>query len=292
MYGKTVCAVALWALVATGVQAGGSIAQVRKSAEMSMRVTGTVQIERDGSTGAFALEQAGKLPRPVEALVAAVVPQWRFEPVVVDGAPAPVRTRMSLRVVASPRDDGTYSLRVAGADFGDDSKLPAEEKVTAAKLRPPRYPEAAYRAGVQGTVFALVRIGRSGTVEDAAIEQVNLTVVGTPRQMEQGRDALADSAMRTLKTWTFRPPTKGPEAARETWVARVPVTFALCDSRVACERRDEAAGQWQAYIPGPRHRPAWVDERDANGSPDAVASNGGVRLVGDGPRLLTSLDNG
>lgn len=292
MYKQAGFALVLWALLTPGAQAGSSIAEVRRSAEMSMRVTGTLDIEPDGHTGSHALEQAAALPEEVVALVAAAVPRWRFEPIVVAGVAVPARTRMSLRVVASPRDDGTYALRIAGADFGDDSKLAPEEKIGSGKLRPPRYPTAAYQAGVQGTVFVLVRFGRSGTVDDAAIEQVNLTVVGTTRQMEEGREQLGNAAMKAVKAWTFRPPTKGPDAARDTWSARVPVSFSLCDSRVACDERDDAAGKWQAYVPGPRYRPAWVEPDDANGSPDALAANGGAALVGSGPKLLTPLDNG
>lgn len=285
-------AMALWVLLSAGVHAGSSIDEVRKSAEMSMLVTGTLEIEPDGRTGTHTLEQAAALPESVVALVASAVEQWRFEPIVVEGAAVPARTRMSLRVVASPRSDGTYALRIAGADFGDDSKLAPEEKIASDKLRPPRYPERAYSAGVQGTVYLIVRFGRSGAVDDAAVEQVNLTVVGNARQMEQGREQLADSALKAVKSWKFRPPTKGPDAARDKWTARVPVSFALCDSRSACDKDKEGAGKWRAYIPGPRHRPAWVDARDANGSPDALASNGAANLVGDGPKLLTPLDNG
>ena len=273
---RIIMGVALWACALAASAAGP--AAVRKQVEMSMLVTGTIDIGPDGGVRAHVLDGREALPPGVVTLIDGVLPQWRFEPPRVEGKPVIARTKMSLRIVAKRQEDDSYVVGVRGYNFGEPAGVPGES-VTSDHLSSPAYPEAAYRAGIKGTVYLLLRIGREGKVEEAVAEQVNLTVVGNERQMRLGRDALSRAALNKAKSWVFNPPTKGKAADGPFWSVRVPVDFQFTGEKSA------ANGEWEAYVPGPQIKPWWVDG-DALGSPDAMIA-GGLYQVGDGPRLLT-----
>lgn len=280
-------AMILWAFAAGAFAAGKD--EVRKQAESSMLVTGTVDIDAEGHVERHALDKREALPPAVVELIDRHAPGWRFEPVLVDGRPVKARAKMSLRLVASRLADDAFQLRIQSGVFGDDGTAAREQRVTSGKMRPPEYPPDAYRVGVQGTVYLVLRIGRDGKVEDAVAEQVNLTVVGTEEQMRSGREALAGAAMKAARRWQFVPPTAGSEVDAEFWSVRVPVEFALTD-RVGSKQGKY--GQWDAYIPGPRQTAPWIlEELNASDSPDSYAANG-VHTVGEGLRLLTPLGDG
>ena len=270
--------------------------EIRAQVENSMLVRGTVDIDRDGRATGVALHQADKLPAGVVRLVDTAVATWRFEPVLVDGVPADVRTRMSLRVVATPQGDDAFAISLRSASFGldapdeaarvagGDDNATIRHKTTA----PPKYPPSSYQQGIQGTVYLVARIDRSGRVEDVVAEQVNLTVYGTPRQMESGRKDLAEASMRAARRWSFHVPTEGDAAAQPYWSVRVPVSFAISDSRLA--RDEDEYGAWETYLPGPRTPAPWGDDDSRSaGSPDALP-DGALSLVGSGPKLLTPLE--
>lgn len=267
----------------------GGRAAVRKQMEMSMLVTGSIDIGSDGSVSAHAVDQPGKIPPGVLQLVGQAVPRWRFEPILVDGRAVPARARMGLRVVARQQDDGTYTLGIRSASFGEEDAA-EEESVTAARMTPPRYPVAAAASNVSGTVYLVLKIGRAGAVEDVVDEQVNLTVLGTEMQMQHARRLLANAAKVAARNWEFRVPTRGGQADDPYWSARVPVEFALDDGAGKPRNVDPAYGSWQAYIPGPRTEAPWARDSASN-APDAMVA-GGVYPTGSGPRLLTPLTQG
>lgn len=256
---------------------------VRKQVEASTVVTGTIEIEPDGSVSAHRLDQPEVLPEGISALAAQVVPGWRFEPIMVDGRPAPVRAKMSLRVVAKKQGNDGFLLSIRSAAFGADAGAPGET-VTSKQMRLPRFPVDAVRSGVAGTVFLVLRIGQQGQVEDVVAERVNLRVIGSEQQMKRGRDLLADASVVAARKWTFAVPDAGPDAGRAFWNVRVPVDYTFD------RPRKPAYGEWEAYVPGPYQRAPWVAS-DAEGSQhgsDALIA-GGVYPLGSGPRLLTPL---
>lgn len=274
-------------LCGVGAEARAGTAAVRKQAEMSVLVTGDIVIDKEGRVAAHELDQMEKLPPEVVKLLGNVVPAWRFEPVVVDGRVVRARAKMGLRVIASPLDDGNYRLRIGSVSFGDEEQAAAEKHIADArqKLTPPSYPPAAYRAGIRGTVYLLVKINPRGDVDDVATEQVNLTVVGNERQMEQGRKLLADASVAAARKWLFNVPTHEDLGDDGYLVVRVPIDYQFSDQKVV------RYGQWSAYIPGPRQQPAWVEDEDARQSPDAMIA-GTAYPVGRGPKLLTPLTEG
>ncbi|MBD9470607.1 TonB family protein [Pseudoxanthomonas sp. PXM01] len=278
----------MWLLVLALAWAPGAGAQnagaVRKQAEASMRVTGSISIAVDGSVESVELDTPEKLPDGIPAFVGRNVATWRFEPVMVDGQPRRALTRMSALLVGRSLGDGQMEISIRGADFGDYEAMPEAERVSAKQMRPPGYPMAAAQGGVQGTAYLLLKIERDGTVGDVIAEQVNLRIVANESQMNQHRDRFARAAMAAARKWTFAPPTVGAQATQPYWVVRVPVDFNFGEAR--------RYGKWAVYIPGPRMSPAWAPADEAPGfSPEALA-DGGVHLAGNtrGPKLLTPLD--
>jgi TonB family protein len=253
---------------------------VRRQVELSMVITGSADIEEDGSVSAHRIDNAGRVPENVKALVAQVAPHWKFEPIRVDGKPVKARADMYLRLIA--RQTGVpdqYRIEIAGATFG---KSEPGATVSSARMEPPRYPDTAWRLGATGTVYVLVMVGRDGRVRDVAAEQVNLRVIAKEDKLERGRKALADAAMAAARKWTFNPPTNGSDVDADHWIVRVPVTFLINGGPARY-------GRWEDAIPGPRQVPPWADqERDAATSADAVA-DGGLFQLGQGFRLLTPL---
>jgi len=261
---------------------------VRKQVESSMLVTGTIDIEPDGSVSGHRLDQPEKLPKGVVLLIRRSTPDWRFEPVLVDGKAVKARARMSLRVVAKKIDQTSFNVEIRNASFGEEREAPGTQ-VESVGMKPPNYPRAAWSSGITGTVYLVVRIGRQGTVEDVVAEQVNLRVIGSERQMQQGRDLLAQAAVQAARHWTFKPPTLGVHAAEPFWSARIPVDFAFDDDPSISKHGQY--GKWEAYVPGPRQLVPWILESADSESPDAMMA-GGVYQVGQGPRLLTPLGKG
>lgn len=269
-----------WACTASAFAQGP--AAVRKQAESSMLVTGTVDVEADGSVSGYQIDKPQALPEAVTSLLGQAVPSWRFEPVLVNGRPSPVRARMSVRLAARKREGGEYMLSVRSASFGEEPG-DAGETVSARQMKPPSYPMAAAQIGVHGMAYLLLKIGRDGSVEDVFAEQVNLRVIGNERQMQQARKLLADASIRAARNWTFNPPIAGDEVDAPFWIVRVPVDYRLND------KPEPAYGQWEGYVPGPLASAPWIMPTiDSAGSPDALVS-GGIYRVGRGPRLLTLL---
>lgn len=252
---------------------------VRKQAEASMLVRGTLDITPDGRVSSHQLDGADKLPSGVVKLLAERIAQWQFEPVLVDNRAVPARSPMQLRLVAK-RDGDNYLLRIAGATFGapPEGEWPSSQ----GKLAPPRYPKEAAYAGVSGTVYLVLRVGRDGRVEDTVAEQVNLRFVASEGAMTRWRALLANAAASTAKDWKFSPPTRGEEVDAPFWSVRVPVDFTF-------DMKEGKAGEWLAYVPGPRQPVPWRTWDDARLSPDAVAAGGVYPDRPTGPRLLTPL---
>lgn len=269
---------ALLLVFCVGAAAANGRGAVRKQVESTMLLNGTIDLDAQGRVARYTLERQEKLPQPVAGLIARVVPQWRFEPVQVDGQATAVRSDMSLRLVAKKLDNGDYSLAIGGAQFH-----PAQPDAPTGKrkLAPPRYPDAAVLAGVGGTVYVVLKISPDGRVEDTLAEQVNLRIIATERQMGMWRELLAKAALRAAKSWTFDTPVDERDAP--FWSARVPVDF------VAPDQRPIQDHEWHAYVPGPRQPIPWSDDSSASTAADALGA-GGVYPLNGGLRLLSALD--
>lgn len=247
-----------------------------------MLVTGNIQVDTRGKVTGYTLDHKDKLPSGVVRLLDQAVPNWTFEPVLMNGKAVNASTDMSIRVVAKKDSEETYSIGIRGASFGDNSARP-EEQPQAESLAPPDYPENAVRAGVTGTVYLLVRVERDGRVGDVIAEQTNLGVVADEKSMAGWRRRLEDVSIRQSRKWKFVPPLEGKTAGEAFWVVRVPVVYSLDGPP-----KEPLYGVWEGYIPGPRHSSPWGDNEGIGFSPDTLAP-GGAYVAGSGLKLKTEL---
>ena len=274
-----------WALVLIAwVGVAAAAAPARKPIEASMLVTGDIEIDATGQLVGYTLDHPERLPGNVKRLLERQISDWTFQPNAMDGQPVNIRNRMGLLVLATPREDGNFDMRVHDASF-----YPVREEgydIAVVEQKPPSFPRLAAENGVSGIVYLVLRIGADGRVEEAAAEQVNLRVQRSAAEMNRWRGVLARNAIEAAGDWRFSLPQHGELAAQaEPWVVRVPVNYEF-------NLRTETYGQWDPYVPGPRELPAWAGEDDGT-SPAALAA-GGLYPVGrkGGVQLAVPLQDG
>lgn len=260
---------------------------VRKRAEISMLVTGSILVSPDGSVQSYTVDQPDKLPSVVVDVLGKNVPTWKFEPVTVDGKPVLAKARMSVRIVGKRVDDSHDAISIAGAQFGENNHA-TDESISYKTREAPAYPRMAVESRVPGTVYLLLRVDRQGQVADAAVEQVNLGAYGNDIQMERFRRVLADATLKAAVHWTFTIPTTGKHADDKYWVVRVPVNFDLNPAGQSSPR--DAYGHWQVYVPGPRQLVPWVDNKLIAGGADAMPA-GGIHQLDQALHLTTPLSS-
>lgn len=256
-----------------------------KADELSMLVKGTVDIAADGSVTSQSLAKADALPANVRAMVTDAIAKWKFEPVLVDGKPVTSRADMSLLLVATESDQDSLQVRLQSANFSDKQE-DKRGRIQAVSMRPPGYPASAYNAGVVGTVYLALKIGRDGKVEQVVDEQVNLRNRGKPNVLDKARATLAEASIKQAWKWRFQVPSTGADANQPYWTIRVPVSYFMPKggSRQPPEYR---TGTWVAYVPGPRKPIPWKSTPDPGGT--EAMQDGTVYQEGTGPRLLTRL---
>ena len=252
----------LLSLAALGVTHAQS---VRKTAEASMVLTGTVDVNPDGSLHGYTIDKRELVPADVAAIVDKNVSRWTFN--LSSPTTEVIHTKMSLLVLAKPAGDDKYSVTVSGSSFGENGGNNGESVSYKSHDPRPAYPKAAVNARVSGTVFLLLRIGRDGTVEEVVAEQVNLDQYGTSNEMRLYRKMLADASLLAARQWTYNLPTHGKSVNDPYWQVRVPVNFNLLPFG---ERPKETYGRWHGYIPGPRETPQWISQTLLSEAPDAT----------------------
>ncbi|WP_349656161.1 hypothetical protein [Xanthomonas sp. 10-10] len=262
----------------------------RLQIEVSMNVTGELTLTPDGTVTAVTLADEERLPVAVRERIKHSVAAWRFDPVKDDGNALPARLPMSLLLVAKPAEDNQYQVSIRSAHFGGQAEQ--GDGAQAKDMAPPPYPVNAFRGGATGVVYLLLKIGRDGKVEDVAAEQVNLTALVPESKRARWRKEFADASMAKARSWTFTPPTAGPERNAPFWEMRVPVTFDIAASEKDLDAKQK---KWQSYLPGPRQSASWRAQSEttaATDSPDALPGSGLFSVRGEGVRLITPLQEG
>ncbi|MCI1149756.1 energy transducer TonB [Stenotrophomonas maltophilia] len=261
---------------------------VRATAEMSMALSGSIDVAADGSVSKLVLDQRAMLAPGIASFVEGAIRGWQFEPTLHDGKPVAVHAPLRVRLRGKEQNDGSYQISMTSVDFSEyDPK--ATDSVTQKHMPAPRYPEDVFRNGGQGDVLLLVKVARDGTVADVIAEQVNMTVVAPERTMAKMRDLLAKASIGGARKWTFVPPTTGEDSTLDSWTVRVPVTFALNNSD---NGQPERYGRWRAFIPGPRQAAPWRKPDAIEQAGSDLLPAGGVYMVDGtqrGLRLLTPL---
>jgi hypothetical protein len=264
-------------LLCIGVVASAP-ASVRDQVESSLLVTGSIEVDASGEVIAHRIDQPERIYPAVLALVDRAIAGWRFQPAMRNGQPRAMDANMRLFLVARRAGDGEVAVRIASAHFREPG-APETDQVQLERRGRLAFPGVLVRRGVSGTVYVAVRLDREGHVADAAVRQVDLTVIASPADMARWRDLLARPTLAAARRWTFRVPTTGPHAGKDHYTGVLPVAYSF-------NRGPPAYGEWQAYVPGPRADIAWLDE-------DAVASEAlpeGEFAQDAGLRLLTPLE--
>lgn len=224
----------------------------------SMLVTGSISVSAKGWVTHYQLDQADKLPQAVVGMLNTAIPDWRFKPVMRDGKAVPARSRMSLRVLATPVGNQHYRLSLSSSFFGSYN---APGTLQEDNIKPPKYPRIASGDMVQGIVYLLLRVNRDGHVDKVAARKVNLRNSAEAGEMQTWRHELTRAAVHAARQWRFKIPTKGPEAKQPYWYATIPVEFSA---------GPDTYGRWYTYYPGPVQFIPWADKTQlARGSIDS-----------------------
>lgn len=286
MFNKAGIAGLLLSVVATHASAApaSNTQQAARQVQSSMLVTGTIEVNTDGTVATHSIDQVAKLPKGVAGFIDKNVASWTFKPVTHEGRAAKLHNRMNLLLVARKLDGDKYLIRMQAANF-----LPLRQEtqkgheVARRQITPPSYPSRVLSDGVTGTVYLLMKIGRDGRVQDVIAEQVNLRALGSQSQMTRWRNGLADASVRAARNWTYTPPTQGAWVDEPFWMARTPVDFDYYGSTPV------GYGEWSAYIPGPRQSNPWAKQAEAEASPEALAAGGLQQVGSEELKLLTPL---
>lgn len=246
------------------------------NAQLSILVTGKISVSSEGTVTDYSLEDTEALPPSVVKLLETNIPKWRFITSERNGEPAVVNARMSVRVIAEPDGDNSYSAQLGTPWVVNDN---TSEVISTKQHGPPRYPVDAVRQGVSGTVFFVAQVDKSGHVRKVGVQQVNLGSKGSPKDMKRWRQLLAEATIDAVRHWTYEVPTSGPLAVLDYWNVRSYISYNAGSTR-------GAKHGWTAYIPGPQQDIPWLKNNTAHANNVDALPDNGTYLVGAGPRLI------
>jgi len=248
-----------------------------ESVRASMLVTGTIQEAPDGGVATYAIDHPERLPSAVRSLLANAIPNWKFDPLKVEGNTVASRVPIAVRVVATTMDGDKVRLEIEGVHFGPPDHHPG---IAVVKQEKPVYPPAAEHALVHGTVYLAMRVDPAGKVADVAVQQVDMGVVGRDAELNHWRELLGRVSKEAASRWLFTP---ASSAAAPYRIVRVSITFGLRSLATGGSTKP-AYGHWNVYEPGPVRPVPWLDDQQATGGVDALP-DGDIDLVGHGLRM-------
>ena len=115
--------------------------------------------------------------------------------------------------VPTPRESDVVVPPAPPAPPSPPVDIQASVDISSKNMNPPRYPPAAFRAGIQGEVILIIDVDANGNVTNVAVEKSS-----------RNRD-LDRAAMEAARKWKFNPAQSGGQKAAGR--VRVPVNFAL-----------------------------------------------------------------
>lgn len=172
-------------------------------ARIGGKVVLLVDIDAAGNVTGVEVESATP-PGVFEASAIDAAKQWKFNPETKDGKPVPSRRRVPVTFAmdgppaAANGHGGTEGMR---------------------RSPPPKYPKAAYEAGITGKVVVLVDFDAAGNVTHAEVE------TATPPGVFEA------VTLEAVKQWRFEPRIENGKAVPGRM--RVPVTFELDEPAAA-----------------------------------------------------------
>jgi protein TonB len=163
------------------------------------------------SPGAALRAEPAEPPSPALASPAVAGPaDSSASPAAASTAPAPGTTTGSAAATSATRDEGGASGAAHAGSGGQEGRLVPPGVL---QQSPPRYPEAARRAGAQGTTVLRVRVKADGSVGEVVVEQ------------SAGHTELDASAVDAVGRWRFEPARRRGSPV-EVWI-HLPVRFTL-----------------------------------------------------------------
>ena len=115
--------------------------------------------------------------------------------------------------IPEPRPNDVVTPPAPPAPPAPPQDIGASVDISSKNMNPPRYPPAAFRAGIQGEVILIIDVDANGNVTNVSVERSS-----------RNRD-LDRAAMEAARKWKFNPSiVNGQKAAGRV---RVPVNFAL-----------------------------------------------------------------
>jgi TonB family protein len=252
---------------------------------MTMQVDGSIVIDPQGQVSEFTIDTP--LLDKMRVALDRTVRTWRFEPVIVDGAPRTARAKMRVILSALAQGDN-YQVKIdnvvfPGVSGTDNTAPPLPPLITAKSLQPPRYPPALVFAGVSGTVLLAVKVGADGQVAQVmAVQSALLDVKGDKSTLSKAVQMFEQSAIGVAKTWRFNVGSKeGPLSARDMTVT-VPITYMVEG------KKPVAPGTWRTEVRAPPRPIEWLqDEPDVQTIGVADVADGEVLPVGSALTLVT-----
>jgi hypothetical protein len=271
-----VCALLTCSFAVSAAKGPGA---VRKQVESSLLVTGSIDVDASGKVVGYALDEPQALPEGIVAMAAAQVPLWAFEPMVLPADQTRTHSQMSLRFIAKKSEGQQSVVSLQGAQFFNQRNavgFPIDREHSAPIL----YPLAMRRLYVTGTVYMAVRVDRDGKVLDSAVEQINLTVVGSESETERWRQVLGRHWQQGVKGLRFDIPDSAFAENNSTLSGRIGFYYKNANSP------SWKYGDWEPHVPGPHTRIDWLPDPDAR--PDTFRP-GTLHTAGSDRRLLTPL---
>jgi hypothetical protein len=254
----------------------------RAAIESSLTLQGEIEINSKGEVQKVSLSQKDKIAPDIAAFVERRVSTWKFQPVLLDGAPVAASSKMSVFLTAKKNPEGGHKVFITSANF-DNSK--PGEVVSGNYLSPPKFPRDAAYSGVYGTVYVAVQVGRDGKVQQAAVQRVDMKVLASPSVARKFRSILAKTSVDKAKTWTFHPPTSGKSVNDPYWTLFVPVEFMNPNANEPLR----TYGEWNTYVRGPAEIIPWPVSPSEDKKLSALSA-GSIYQVGSGLKLISPLD--
>lgn len=248
------------------------LAQAKSPApSYSMDATGKIEIGPDGAVREFEIDPG--LPKAVRGLIKESVPNWRFEPVLVAGRAVVARTRMTLELSAHPSGDDQYRIQLDNAWFGTPQQR--------GKIKLPRYPKEAMRAGFGARVLLHAKLDAQGNVTDVHAYQTSLSRDGYTGTVNRLRERFEAASLLAAKQWKYDPAELIDGEASGITVT-IPISFELTPM-------DDAENRWQSYIPGPITPAPWVDANSVAAQQTDGLADGAAAALDSRFKLLSNV---
>lgn len=210
------------------VVAGANAAAATPPRDVVIPLTAAVDIGIDGKIQTLEWLNDKPALKVVADTIEPQVRQWEFEPGTVNGAPAPTRSYLTVRVQAKPNDEGSLSLIVKDARTGMRSDKPVV----------PPYPNAGLSNGINAVVTAIVEFGVDGK---GTIQSTDY-ITSAPRQRYE--KPFVEAVAKAIAAWRIAPEHVGGHPVAGTM--RIPFVFCVdptwCEKRTPRAKEDEGDG--------------------------------------------------